>query len=398
MASILNDPRLARFFAERFETPLFPSVTVAALSSDLTCSMDKDTAFAMGGKMNEVAQEVAFIHWLERVYQGPPAASGTTNLTFLPLCLYANATTKQERAAHNSTGQDASPSTTVVTTTFIGSWHRLGSIPLTKAVSRVLLQADSHECFYPAPHPMLYPPTGSTLRRCRALIVDKTYAGSTQDVVVPYTALDFHRLTTDALNTSSADPRPTLLFGCARHKFYGPFGGLRKRIFDVLSKLKLAPLVDVGAHRTPEACRAGFYRSKYCLVLPGDTASTASSTRAMLAGCVPVFVVDDWRDLPFAPLLNYSAFSLRLHERDVTCAGCALRLVERLNASRHGSAAYPQLAAGTAAAADFFDYAHAEGPRSPYGAALASIVLDIASAHVPAGRAFRELESGTLRT
>ena len=130
------------------------------------------------------------------------------------------------------------------------------------------------------------------------------------------------------------------------------------------------------------SCRAVHNLSRqYCLIVPGDTASTAMTTRALLGGCVPVFVSDDWRELPFASILNYSAFSVRVHERELVATDGAAALVHELRATVSDSR-YEQLAAGLADARDYFDYARDHhGPRSPFGAALASAVLDAASAH-----------------
>ena len=52
--------------------------------------------------------------------------------------------------------------------------------------------------------------------------------------------------------------------------------------------------------RPREECELGFYKSKFCLIVPGDTTRTSQVSRAMCAGCVPIFVALDFRDLPFS--------------------------------------------------------------------------------------------------
>ena len=70
--------------------------------------------------------------------------------------------------------------------------------------------------------------------------------------------------------------------------------------------------ISVSSARTYADYRRGFYTAKFCLVLPGHTSSTSQSSRAILSGCVPVFVQNDETQLPFAALLAYHSFSVRL--------------------------------------------------------------------------------------
>mmetsp|Transcript_37253 Transcript_37253/g.116488 ORF Transcript_37253/g.116488 Transcript_37253/m.116488 type:complete len:161 (-) Transcript_37253:352-834(-) len=131
--------------------------------------------------------------------------------------------------------------------------------------------------------------------------------------------------------------------------------------------------------RTPAAYNYGFFGSKFCLVIPGDTLSTSQGARALCGGCVPVFVVSEFRDLPFASILEYGTFALRVQPREVTTATTATAegmgaLVERLRELIR-SGAYERLRENAWRARDFFNY-YRFSLRSPYGAALASIVTD----------------------
>ncbi len=51
-------------------------------------------------------------------------------------------------------------------------------------------------------------------------------------------------------------------------------------------------------------------RSLFCLVIPGDTASSRRLTETVLAGCIPVFVGPPWHSMPLAFRLDYSRFAL----------------------------------------------------------------------------------------
>ena len=54
-------------------------------------------------------------------------------------------------------------------------------------------------------------------------------------------------------------------------------------------------------------------RSVFCLVLPGDTASSRRLTEVILAGCIPVFVGPPWHTLPWSSLIDYTRFSIFVH-------------------------------------------------------------------------------------
>ena len=51
-------------------------------------------------------------------------------------------------------------------------------------------------------------------------------------------------------------------------------------------------------------------RSTFCLLPPGETASSRRLTDAVLAGCIPVFIGPPWHEMPLAGHLNYSAFAV----------------------------------------------------------------------------------------
>jgi hypothetical protein len=132
--------------------------------------------------------------------------------------------------------------------------------------------------------------------------------------------------------------------------------------------------VDVSVHRTKEDYESGFGRSKFCFVIPGDTTATSQATRAMFAGCVPIFVAADFRELPFSNILEYDKFSIRLHGIDILKPGAAFTLYHTLQTMVQNGT-YEELHANVKIARDFFNY-HRFGSRSPYGAALVSMYQD----------------------
>ena len=56
--------------------------------------------------------------------------------------------------------------------------------------------------------------------------------------------------------------------------------------------------------------RQEMQRSVFCLLLPGDTASSSRLTEAVLAGCIPVFLGPPWHAQPLAARLRYPDLSL----------------------------------------------------------------------------------------
>ena len=51
-------------------------------------------------------------------------------------------------------------------------------------------------------------------------------------------------------------------------------------------------------------------RAVFCLLLPGDTASSSRLTEIVLAGCIPVFLGPPWHAQPLAARLRYPDFSV----------------------------------------------------------------------------------------
>ncbi|KAL3835765.1 hypothetical protein ACJIZ3_010501 [Penstemon smallii] len=60
----------------------------------------------------------------------------------------------------------------------------------------------------------------------------------------------------------------------------------------------------------------GFKRSKYCLHIKGYDVNTARISDAIHYGCIPV-VISNYYDLPFANILDWSKFSIVVHQSDI---------------------------------------------------------------------------------
>lgn len=226
--------------------------------------------------------------------------------------------------------------------------------------------------FYTAPHPgaggleWTHP-----LHNTRALRIDQTSKGFYSDIMMP---ISVNRGVCNYERWDKNEARNTILYGCGReHKWSQRYKGYREmlpRLFNALNETG----IDMSERRSIEDYREGFGRSKFCFVIPGDTTATSQSTRAMCAGCVPIFLSHDFRELPFANVLDYSSFSLRFHPTDLLRPQAAADFFANLKIMiRNGT--YEELRSNVRIARDFYNY-HQFGPRSPYGASLLSMALD----------------------
>jgi hypothetical protein len=50
-------------------------------------------------------------------------------------------------------------------------------------------------------------------------------------------------------------------------------------------------------------------RSTFCLVLPGDSASSRRTSEIFMSGCIPVFVGPPYATMPFGDAVDYKATS-----------------------------------------------------------------------------------------
>jgi hypothetical protein len=254
-----------------------------------------------------------------------------------------------------------------------------GSTPLKyihDAMTKLQMQLGTKKIFYVSPHPGTQPSGWEALaNNARSLKIDQSTRGFFNDIIIPVSTLPS---TCDYNSTQHQIERENLVYSCgADHsKIYK---GLRSRIpyiFNMLNKTG----VDTKLQRTQQEYDLGFYKSKFCFVVPGDTTGTSQSSRAMCAGCVPIFLAMDFRDLPFSNILDYSSFSIRIHSHYFFSNNTsidykrALWLYEELS-EMVVNGTYDKLRRNVEVARDFFNY-HRFGSRSPYGAAFVSMFQD----------------------
>ncbi|GMH91048.1 hypothetical protein TrVE_jg5021 [Triparma verrucosa] len=232
--------------------------------------------------------------------------------------------------------------------------------------------------FYVAHHPLINPNWMHKLSLARALKVDSTIHGNRWDIVIPQSTREdhcpvsrIHETETDLVDDNKGT-QEVLIFGAGTYKG-GIFANLRKSVFDALNSLD-KPDVDCSNSREKVAYDKGFANSKFCLVIPGDTASTSQGSRAVCAECVPVYIIPDFRDLPFANVLDYSTFSVRWLMSDFLVEGGAERLYLQLH-EMVADGTHAKMKENVATVKPLFNF-HRFDNKSPYLASLLSILED----------------------
>lgn len=224
--------------------------------------------------------------------------------------------------------------------------------------------------FYVNSSPHGYSNWENQIHSARAMRIDQTSGGHLGDIFLPIsTTKEF------CPNSLPFDQsRPNLLYSCgAEHSFSKRYKGMRIHMPNIFNALNRSH-IDMKLERTKEDYDSGFLNSKFCFITPGDTAATSQSSKAMCSGCVPIFILSDFRELPFSNVLDYNTFSIAIQSFDVYEIGFAENFYnDIINMVNNGT--YAELRSNLEIARDFFNY-HRFGSRSPYGAALISMYQD----------------------
>jgi hypothetical protein len=233
------------------------------------------------------------------------------------------------------------------------------------------LNIDLKKVFFVNSHPYPLSEVGweNLIHSARAMIIDHSISGVLGDIYIPISS------SKQACPVSINDDlphRPKLLYSCGFVTSV-KYRGLRSQLPKMFNLLKHSD-IDMSAKRTEEDYDAGFLRSKFCFVIPGDTTATSQTTKAMCGGCVPIFILNDFRELPFSNVLDYDTFSLRIHIDETRRNGFAEKFYDDVH-EMVSNGTYAQLRSNVKIARDFFNY-HRYGSRSPYGALLLSMYQD----------------------
>jgi hypothetical protein len=112
----------------------------------------------------------------------------------------------------------------------------------------------------------------------------------------------------------------------------------------------------------------------FCIILPGDTASTSKLFKAIFSFCIPVIFVNYNRQLPFSRILDWDKFSV-LEPVESTKSKNKMRdLVNKLRVLRSNETALFNMKSALKNAAPLFDYDRTSWP-SVYHLTLLEIEL-----------------------
>jgi hypothetical protein len=153
--------------------------------------------------------------------------------------------------------------------------------------------------------------------------VPKAHRSSRRFLVAPYVAAANPFLRAP-LHAAASDSSLLFFHGTCRNGD-SDSSGMRLR-HHVIAALKAAPSLP-DALPTSVACACAICpaaaghdallrdlaHARFCLIIPGDTASSRRLSEVMAAGCVPVFVGPPWHALPLSPFIDYFSFALFFH-------------------------------------------------------------------------------------
>lgn len=161
----------------------------------------------------------------------------------------------------------------------------------------------------PATHPLVPPafsvnPEVNLFSHATFLSVDYDgYAHYPKDIVVPYLA-DTSRKFYGYVSNSS---RTNLLMLCSHATQF-----VRTKMLSIYSNIA-DDIIMIKGHVHPSIYDDYLSKTLFCLMVRGDTTSSARLFTIISAGCIPV-IVADWVYLPYQLFIDYSSFCLFFRE------------------------------------------------------------------------------------
>lgn len=145
----------------------------------------------------------------------------------------------------------------------------------------------------------------------------------------------------------------------------------RTRLYHQLQKLRLSNAL-ITINMTTKEFDQGMYNSLFCLILPGDTPSTAKLYKAIARGCIPVIFLSYIDQLPFNSFIDWSSFSLYFYKDDINYFDRVSIIVQTIYNISEDCNKLARMHASLAKHAILFDYRRVEWP-SVYHLALLSL-------------------------
>lgn len=275
-------------------------------------------------------------------------------------------------------------------------------VKLDEALERAAESKGSHvvldRTFWPLTHPLytkrirMVDSRWRNLLDLRLLRVDQDFGTNGRDVFVPY-LMNAHHLA-HRVNWTDVGRRNISINGFLREAG----GGIdqrrqwRAKLGDDFARWAEAELQRPDASdlrrqfvtrsrvTADEVSGEEFYRaygaSDFCMVVPGDTSSTAKLFKALFSGCIPVVFVSFPQQLPFYHFVDWRTFSVIVYKDEIRSPEHLDAQLERTVLRIYESTeTLQQFKRNVAAARGCFDFANFDWP-SPYHLTL----LEVATA------------------
>ena len=314
-----------------------PTVFVLSLPARFLAEPSSDVNF----HSSQHHHESLFAHWLANSYEFVVADSGQADLFFLP----ARNPTGQPYGGHHS-----------------DAWWN----DIDKELNRIATDA-SYPTFALDRTMFASSFPTATLRKIHAGVrniadvrymrLDNDLTVNGRDVFVPY-IIDPSRWRPNTLkNVTQAElsgqDKIFFLSAVCREAYWDVHRIWRTKLYN---QWRDQPNSMVGYSVAEAVYEHAWKNSHFCVILPGDTGSTAKLYMAIFAGCIPVIFLSFRRALPFIDYLDWSLFSVPVLKDIINHKAAMAQLAAHLRAIQqdaHRLAAYKTALAEVAPLFDF---------------------------------------------
>jgi hypothetical protein len=189
----------------------------------------------------------------------------------------------------------------------------------------------------------------------RALRPDNEWSTNGREVFIPYVIKNTRNVHKDYF--------PNKLFLTAMC-FENNNGMDRKRMWRAKTFLQWKNLSDsfVTNQKNDTEVLVAYHNSDFCVILPGETSSSAELYKAIFAGCIPVIFLSFREQLPFIHYLDWSKFSIIVVKDIINSEKDMKSLVLLLQNIRQNLSLLEAYKRSVREAASLFDYNRIEWP------------------------------------
>eukprot|EP00981_Chlorochromonas_danica_P009529 scaffold2721_cov181-Ochromonas_danica.AAC.7 len=201
---------------------------------------------------------------------------------------------------------------------------------------------------------------------------DEILTPNGRDIFIPYALLPYPRRSCDNIDQDLSHRQFVLMAPLREAGGNGESYRLfRTRLFCQLQQLQLSNAL-ISNNMTIREFDQGMDSSLFCLILPGDTPSTAKLYKAIARGCIPVIFLSYVDQLPFYSFIDWSSFSLYFYKDDINYPDRVNVIVQTIYNISEDRNKLASMRASLAEHAILFDYRRLDWP-SVYHLSLLSL-------------------------